>query len=88
MKLPDGNIVIRASIINGEWSLSQVILGGGWEFITQEKCAVCPGKSLRFAGCFSNGDKPVDKMIIYRQRNVLILLLSFNSFIYKVEHTC
>lgn len=60
--LPDGKIVMRASIINGEWSLSHVILGGGCEFITQEKCAVCPGKSLRFVGCFSNGDKP-GKMI-------------------------
>lgn len=59
MILPDGNIVIRASITNGEWSLNQVIFGGGWELMTQEKCAVCPGRSLRSIGCFSNGDRPV-----------------------------
>lgn len=57
--LPDGKMVIRASIINGEWSLIQVTLGAGVELIAQEKWAVCPGKSFRFVGCFSNGDKPV-----------------------------
>jgi len=41
--------------------LSHVILGGGCELITQEKCAVCPGKSLKLDGCFSNGDKPIYK---------------------------
>jgi len=29
MILPDGNIVMRASITNGEWSLNQVIFGKG-----------------------------------------------------------
>lgn len=57
--LPDGKIVIRASIINGEWSLIQVTLGAGWELNEHEKCAVCPGKSFKFVGCFSNGDKSV-----------------------------
>lgn len=58
--LPDGNIVIRVlSITNGEWSLNQVIFGKGCELITQEKWAVCPGKSLKSVGCFSNGDSPV-----------------------------
>lgn len=69
MYIPEGKIVIRASIIIGEWSLSHVILGGGCELITQEKCAVCPGKSFRFDGCFSNGDKPMD-MIIGKNINV------------------
>jgi len=59
--LPDGKIVIRASITNGEWSFSHVILGRGCELMAHEKCAVCPGKSFRFAGCFSNGDKPVER---------------------------
>lgn len=64
MNLPDGKIVIRASINNCEWSLSQTILGGGCELITQEKCAVCPGKSLRLDGCFSNGDRPINIIVI------------------------
>jgi len=59
INLPEGKIVIRASIINGEWSFNHVILGGGCELMTHEKCAVCPGKSFKFVGCFSNGDKPI-----------------------------
>lgn len=73
MIIPDGKIVIRASIINGEWSLSQTILGGGCELITQEKCAVCPGNSLRLDGCFSNGDRPVIIIIKY------IILICMNT---------
>jgi len=63
--LPDGNIVIRLSIItNGKWSFNQIIFSKGCELTRQDKYVVCPGRSIISVGCFSNSDKPVELLLV------------------------